>query len=261
MLRTVYLYGALGRRYGWRHRFSVATVGEAIAALSVNYPGFREYFYNRSPAYSVVKGATRRQGAYLSAEELPIQLGENDIHIIPSAYGQKGGGDTGKMVGKIIIGVVMMAAAFYLAPLAVGVEGAITAGGDMMLAGAADAVAATAGMSTPALAISGLGAVTYGNIAAIGGMISLTGVAGLLSTTPQASPGTYAALERPEARASFLYTGPANTMEQGGPVPILYGRMRIGSTLISGSIETHNVSDVTNSAQMPGGTAEVDSGY
>jgi predicted phage tail protein len=260
MLRTVYLYGALGRRFGWRHRFNVATVGEAVAALSVNYPGFRDYFY-RGPAYSIVKGATRREGTYLSVKELPIQLGEHDIHIIPAAYGQKGGGDTGKMVGKIIIGVVMMAAAFYLAPLAAGVEGSIAAGGDMIMAGAADAAVATGGMSMPALSVPLIGAMTYGNIAAVGGMIAVSGVAGLLSTTPQASSATYAAMERPEARASFLYMGPANTMEQGGPVPILYGEMRIGSTLISGSIETHNVYDVTNSAQSPGGTAEVDDGF
>src|SRR5690349_15847472 len=108
MMRQVYLYGALGRRFGYRHRLEVDTLPEAIWALSAIRPGFKEYFF-RGPAYSFVKGATRRGGIDLDLAELPMTLGRHDIHIMPAAMGAGGGGSTGKTVGKVILGVVMIA--------------------------------------------------------------------------------------------------------------------------------------------------------
>ena len=40
MLRKVYLYGVLGRRYGWRHELDIESLPEAVWALDANHPGF-----------------------------------------------------------------------------------------------------------------------------------------------------------------------------------------------------------------------------
>ena len=47
--------------------------------------------------------------------------------------------------------------------------------------------------------------------------------------------------EEPEIQArqktSYLFSGPTNTLNEGGPVPLGYGRLRIGSAVISASYE------------------------
>ena len=259
MMRQVYLYGALGRRFGYRHRLEVDTLPEAIWALSAIRPGFKEYFF-RGPAYSFVKGATRRGGVDLDLAELPMTLGKHDIHIMPAAMGA-GGGSTGKTVGKIILGVVMIAGAFFTAggslaglfggAAEVSATGGLVAGasveGSAIVAGGA---AWGASVGTGAI----LGSITYGNIASVGLMMALTGVSQLISPTPQASQAAYTNMERPEARTSFIYGGPVNTSEQGGPIPILYGRMRIGSTLVAASVSTDQI-EGTVTAGAPGTTA------
>lgn len=242
MMRQVYLYGALGRRFGYRHRLEIDTLPEAIWALSAIRPGFKEYFF-RGPAYSFVKGATRRGGIDLDLAELPMTLGKHDIHIMPAAMGTGGGSSTGKTVGKIILGTVMIAGAFWLAPLAVASGGGVLVG-----------AGATSGMSAAIGTGAVLGSITYGNIASVGLMMALSGVSQLISPTPQASQAAYTNFERPEARTSFIYGGPVNTSEQGGPIPILYGRMRIGSTLVAASVSTDQVEGTVN-AGAPGSTA------
>lgn len=270
MMRQVYLYGALGRRFGYRHRLAVDTLPEAIWALSAIRPGFKEYFF-RGPAYSFVRGATRRGGIDLDLTELPMTLGKHDIHIMPAAMGA-GGGGSGKAVGKVILGVVMIAGAFFTAgaTLAVGSGLATTAGATTATASIASISSATALTTVGATATmasvgslgmgaaigSGaiLGAITYGNIASVGLMMALTGVSQLISPTPQASQAAYTNFERPEARTSFIYGGAVNTSEQGGPIPILYGRMRIGSTLVAASVSTDQI-EGTVTAGAPGTTA------
>lgn len=252
MMRQVYLYGALGRRYGYRHRLEVDTLPEAIWALSAIRPGFKEYFF-RGPAYSFVKGATRRGGTDLDLAELPMTLGRHDIHIMPAAMGA-GGGSTGKTVGKIVLGVVMIAGAFFTAGASLAPMIAVDAAMYGVPAATLTATAGAGGMSAAIGAGAILGSITYGNIASVGLMMALSGVSQLISPTPQASQAAYTNFERPEARTSFIYGGAVNTSEQGGPIPILYGRMRIGSTLVAASVSTDQV-EGTVGAGKPGSTA------
>ena len=247
MLRTVYLYGVLGRRYGWRHAFDIETLPEAVWALDANHPGFKRDFL-RGPAYSFVKGATRRAGIPMALAEVAMPLSRHDLHIVPAAYGH-GGGNGGLTVGKIVLGVAMIAGAFF------------TAGATAL--GTAAAAASAEGLGIPASAaglglgfsveLPLIGAVTYGRIAGIGAMIALGGVSQLLSPTPHAAP-SYSA-ERPEARPSFIYNGPTNTAEQGGPVPVVYGRMRVGSALVSSSVSTDQVEGAQSAGAVSGTTA------
>lgn len=39
--------------------------------------------------------------------------------------------------------------------------------------------------------------------------------------------------ERPDARPSFLFNGAVNVFEQGGPVPLCYGRFKCGTVIVS----------------------------
>ncbi len=79
------------------------------------------------------------------------------------------------------------------------------------------------------------GVVGFGLIMAGLGLVA-AGVMNLLSKPPKfedfrdfSGPG--------RAKASYLFNGPENVEKEGGPVPVLYGRLLVGSQVISTSYE------------------------
>lgn len=101
--------------------------------------------------------------------------------------------------------------------------------GAVLIAGGALLSAASFGLATPlgnALIYAGAGMV-------------INGVATLL-TGPPGSPGS---LEKTENKRSYIFNGPANVAAQGGPIPVIYGRMIVGSTIISAGIEAYDTTD------------------
>jgi len=63
------------------------------------------------------------------------------------------------------------------------------------------------------------------------------GVAQMLSPPPKANDPN----ERPENKPSYVFSGAVNTTAQGHPVPVGYGRMIIGSAVISGGLYTEDI--------------------
>lgn len=49
---------------------------------------------------------------------------------------------------------------------------------------------------------------------------------------------SYTSRNPPDQRTSYLFDGAVNTVAQGGPVPIIYGRMRVGSVVVSAGINS-----------------------
>lgn len=82
----------------------------------------------------------------------------------------------------------------------------------------------------------------------IGTAMALGGVAGLLASPP--NPLSY---EQDSRNPSYLFSGGANTTEQGVPVPVLIGRMRIPGVRYSIGIN----SDPWSGTEL-GGTGNVD---
>ena len=60
------------------------------------------------------------------------------------------------------------------------------------------------------------------------------GVVQLLMGSP--SPDTMSN-ERPDSRPSYVFNGAVNVYEQGGPCPLVYGRTRAGSVIVSAGFE------------------------
>lgn len=67
--------------------------------------------------------------------------------------------------------------------------------------------------------------------------LTLGGVVELLSPVPKIKEPE----ERPENKPSYLFNGPVNTTAQGHPVPIGYGRLRVGGGLISAGISIDQI--------------------
>lgn len=84
-----------------------------------------------------------------------------------------------------------------------------------------------AGLTMSAFAVPG------GNfLIAAGVSLTLGGVIELLSPVPKIKEPD----ERPENKPSYLFNGPVNTTAQGHPVPVGYGRVRVGGGVISAGI-------------------------
>ncbi len=67
----------------------------------------------------------------------------------------------------------------------------------------------------------------------VGTAMILGGVAQMIAPTPKASDPS----ERPENQPSYSFNGAVNTTAQGHPVPVGYGRLIVGSAVISAGID------------------------
>lgn len=75
-----------------------------------------------------------------------------------------------------------------------------------------------------------------GLIAAGSGLV-IGGIATLLTKIPNAD---LSGNSNPDKKTSYVFNGPVNSTIQGGAVPVGYGRLIIGSIIISAGIETHD---------------------
>ena len=71
----------------------------------------------------------------------------------------------------------------------------------------------------------------------VGTSMILGGVAQMIAPTAKASDPS----ERPENRPSYVFNGAVNTTAQGHPVPVGYGRMIVGSAVISAGIDVDEI--------------------
>lgn len=123
-----------------------------------------------------------------------------DISIVPAVAGAGGFGKV--VLGAALIAFSVMNPTFGLLPFTSG---------------------PLAGMSIGSIA---------GNI---GLSLALGGVSQMLFKPPK--PPKLPA-ERPENMPSYAFNGVVNTTAQGNPVPVCYGRMRVGSQVISAGLHS-----------------------
>jgi predicted phage tail protein len=73
------------------------------------------------------------------------------------------------------------------------------------------------------------------------GMI-VGGVVQLLTPVPRGGKGQ----DRPDNAPSYTFSGAVNTQAQGNPIPLLYGRMIVGSAVVSAGINAEDYSPVSS---------------
>lgn len=123
------------------------------------------------------------------------------IKIIPVVAGSGG-------LGKIVLGAALIAASFYLP--------------------GTQFISAFSSFSFSASAIA----------SSVGFSLLLGGVSQLLFSPPKAESGEG---ERPDNKPSYNFNGAVNTSGQGNAISLAYGRLRVGSQLISAGTETANL--------------------
>lgn len=71
----------------------------------------------------------------------------------------------------------------------------------------------------------------------VGTAMILGGVAQMIAPTPKTTEPS----ERPENKPSYSFNGAVNTTAQGHPVPVGYGRLIVGSAVISAGIDVDEI--------------------
>lgn len=176
-LKTVKLYGHLGKKFGKSFQLAVNTPAEAVRALGTIIPGFKEYFRQYSePGFHIFLGKVD-----IGQEEIHNTSSSEVIKIVPVTHGSGG-------FFKVIIGVALMV-------------------------------------------------VTNGSF---GLSMVLSGISEMLFSAPK--PDKFGNKnEKPENQPSYIFNGVVNTSAQGNPVPLCYGKMRIGSQVISAGLTTRDI--------------------
>ncbi len=156
----------------------------------------------RAGKWHVIRGP-EDTGLSLDHTELTVGLGpDTEVHFIPAVEGSGRGGALKTIIGVVIMVVAVVAAVY------------------------------TGGTS---LALYGQFSVSYGAIFMFGASMALNGISQMLAPTPKMQ-----SFEADKDR-SYIMAGPTNRMEQGGPVPVIYGRCRVGSVVIAASITNDDI--------------------
>ena len=71
----------------------------------------------------------------------------------------------------------------------------------------------------------------------------LTGITYLTTDIPETEPDASRFQQTSIKNESFAFSSPVNTVAQGQPVPVGYGRLRIGTNVVSTSLTNYNLSD------------------
>lgn len=229
-MKRVILRGELGKRFGRSHQFDLNTPAEALRALAANFEGFTAELAGageRGIGYMIHVG----KDAMESLDHIDYPTGRDEaISITPVLQGA--GGDGG--IGQIFAGIGLIAAAIVLGP-----------------------IGAAIGLTSAPLFAAGTGIATA--IGYVGAAMVLGGTAQLLSpslTTSASSGGSFGVSpgrqqarqsfsprnnEPADNRSSYIFNGAVNLTAQGNPVPLCYGRMRVGSVVVSAGLSTEDI--------------------
>lgn len=107
MLKTIKLYGILGKKFGKQFKLDVANTREAMRALSAQVPGFEKFMLH---AHEQGLGFAVYQDKHnISEQEIDMKTEAAVIKIVPKVMGA--GGDSGVL--QIVLGVVLVVAGYF----------------------------------------------------------------------------------------------------------------------------------------------------
>lgn len=213
-MKVVKVYGRIAEFVGARSfKADVSSPAEAVRFLLANFPGLEKFLVDGdSEGYGYRVRVGGRAVGDTDELQIPSERAKT-ISIVPVLSGAGGG------LGRIFAGIGLVAAAILLGP------GGALAGGLLTL-----------------------GAQAVPIVAGIGLSLALSGVSQMLSPVPKLSTSmpsqraSYTGAQNgdradPKRLESYSFSGIQNTSAQGLPVPIIYGRVWVGSVTISAGID------------------------
>jgi predicted phage tail protein len=218
-MKVVKVYGALRERLGQcRFELDVATPAQALKALCVNFPGLDKWLVDSEQdgvGYRVRVG--KQQATPDDVSVLALPWSEREVFSITPVIAGAGG----RGFGSILFGGLLIGASFFF-------PGA-GAFGVASIGSAGTGVAATAGLA-------GVLTTVGTSLSLMGASLVLGGIAQIISPMPEFGDDS-------EKLRNFTFSGITNTDQQGLPVPIAYGRVVVGSAVISTGLDVDHSSD------------------
>lgn len=212
-MKVVKVYGLLRERLGQsRFEFDVTTPAQAIKALCVNFPGLDKWLIDSERdgvGYRVAIGSEEVSEGDISPLMMPFSDREV-FSITPVVAG------AGRGLGAILAGAVLIGVAIVNPVVGFGLGGA---GGFGAAAGA------------------GFGA----SLAAAAGNLGIALVIGGIAQAISPQPELNSTLDESVQLESFTFSNVVNTSRQGMPVPIAYGRLFVGSGVLSSGLDVDQV--------------------
>ena len=214
-MKVVKVYGALRKRLGQcRFEFDVTTPAQAIKALCVNFPGLDKWLIDSEKdgvGYRVA--ISKEKVTEDNFAPLVMPFSEKEVFSITPVVAGAGRG-----TGSILAGIALIGLS------------AVSFGAGSAFAGAfgVTGIGAAAGSAT-----------AFGSIALlkVGAYLTLSGIAQAISPQPELN----STLDESVQLESFTFSNVTNTSRQGMPVPIAYGRVFVGSAVLSSGLDVDQV--------------------
>ena len=221
-MKVVKVYGALRKKLGQcRFEFEAATPAQAIKALCINFPGLDKWLIDSEKdgvGYRVTIGKERVAD---DLSTLIMPWSEREVFSITPVIAGAGRG-----LGSILAGLSLVTVAI----LAPGAGFSFAAGGFTTTGVAASGAV---GVIAPGFATASALAATAGTI---GLGLTFMGIAQAISPQPEVPQ-----FDESAQLESFSFSNVVNTSRQGLPVPIAYGRVFVGSAIISSGTDVDEV--------------------
>jgi len=218
-MKVVKVYGALRKRLGQcRFEFEAATPAQALKALCVNFPGLDKWLIDSEKdgvGYRVTIGKER---VIDDLSPLVMPWSEREVFSITPVIAGAGRG-----VGMIGLGLGLVALAVVTGGASIG----FTTGGFTAFAAGGTAIPFAAATFGTKLAIAA---------GTIGIGLTFMGIAQAIS--PQLDVPQF---DESAQLESFTFSNVVNTSKQGLPVPLAYGRVFVGSAVISSGLDVDEV--------------------
>lgn len=198
-MQKVKLVGEISK-FGSDWETNCRDIRDIFKLIDCQTPGFRQHLLSAADAgisYEIQRGEDFLE----TPEELLLSISSEDIIITEVPSGSKTGAGKILAAAAIVTLMVMFPQTFFTTSF-----GGVT--------GSAPTLAAATGLST-AGKVAAMVAINLAN----------TGMTQLMAPGPESDSG-------PENRGYF-FDGPVNNVEQGLPVPICYGELRVGGAPIS----------------------------
>ena len=219
-MKVVKVYGALRKRLGQcRFEFDVNTPAQAIKALCVNFPGLEKWLIDSEKdgvGYRVA--VSKEKVTEENVAPLLMPFSDKEVFSITPVVAGAGRG-----AGAIFLGAALIGASFLFPGAGLfGTSGLFGAGQ------AAVGVSSTAVLNAAAVGTA---------FSAIGAGLVLSGIAQAISPQPELN----STLDESVQLESFTFSNVVNTSRQGMACPIAYGRVFVGSAVLSSGLDVDQV--------------------
>jgi len=198
MKRKVYLDGELGEKYGRELTIVADSFADVFRCLEANYPDIRQYLMDCHEK-DIGFLCEIADKPLTTEEELLLTYPEGSMYISPQPMGSKSG------FGKILAAIAIVLITAYIG-------GFSFVGNSMISFGSAISATGIPGLIALGVAVN----------------LAMTGIMQIMAPDPATDA---------QQDESYLFQGSGQTIVEGDPVPILYGKLRVPGRPISFAIQ------------------------